>query len=101
MKVRIDKVRNSYLYYTRVWATKACDTTHMGGIGRTLVIAGIVLVLLGLVISLGDRLPIRLGRLPGDIQWRGKNSVFYFPVVTSLLLSVVVSLVIWLFNRLR
>jgi Protein of unknown function (DUF2905) len=40
-----------------------------------------------------------LGRLPGDIVVRGKHSVFYFPVVTSLLLSAVFSLILWLFNR--
>jgi hypothetical protein len=54
---------------------------------------------LGVLISLGERLPVRLGRLPGDIIIRGKQSVFYFPVVTCLLISVVLSLVLWLINR--
>lgn len=73
----------------------------MGGLGRTLVVAGAGIVLLGLVIWFGERLPIRLGRLPGELVWRGKNSVFYFPVITSLLLSAVLSLALWLVNRMR
>jgi hypothetical protein len=69
------------------------------GFGRALIILGIVIVLIGLLVSLGDRLPIRFGRLPGDIVIRGKNSVFYFPLATSILLSVILTLVMWLFNR--
>ena len=69
------------------------------GIGRTLIILGIVILVVGLLVSLGDRLPIRFGRLPGDIVIRGKNSVFYFPLATSILLSVILSFVMWLFNR--
>ncbi len=69
------------------------------GMGRTLIVLGAALVVVGLLFTLGDKLPIRLGRLPGDIEIRGKNSVFYFPVVTCILLSVVLSLVMWLFGR--
>jgi hypothetical protein len=68
-------------------------------VGRTLIFIGLALVVLGLLVSLGEKLPIRLGRLPGDIVVRGKNSVFYFPIVTSLLLSALLSLVMWLFSR--
>ena len=68
-------------------------------LGRMLIAAGLLVALLGVLISLGERLPIRLGRLPGDIIIRGKNSVFYFPLVTSLLFSVLLSLVLWLMNR--
>ena len=64
-----------------------------------LIIIGLFVLLLGLVVSIGERLPIRLGRLPGDIVIRGKNSVFYFPIVTSLLISVVLSVILWLFGR--
>ena len=49
--------------------------------------------------TLGERLPIRIGRLPGDMVWRGKNSVVYFPLVTSILLSVIFSAVLWLIGR--
>ena len=69
------------------------------GIGRMLIVVGAALVVVGLLFTLGDKLPIRLGRLPGDIEIRGKNSVFYFPVVTSILLSVILSLLMWLFGR--
>ena len=67
--------------------------------GRTLIFIGLALVAVGLLISLGEKLPIRFGRLPGDIVVRGKNSVFYFPIVTSLLLSALLSLAMWLFGR--
>jgi len=69
------------------------------GVGRAIIYMGLAIVLIGFLISLGERLPLRFGRLPGDIVYRGKNSVFYFPLTTSILLSVVLSLVFWLFGR--
>ena len=69
------------------------------GIGRTLILAGAALLVIGLLVTFGDKLPIRLGRLPGDIEIRGKNSVFYFPVVTCILLSAALTLVMWLLGR--
>lgn len=71
----------------------------MGGLGRAIIILGIFLVAVGVLISLGDRLPVRFGRLPGDIVYRGKNTTVYFPLMTSILLSVILSLVLWLFSR--
>jgi ribose/xylose/arabinose/galactoside ABC-type transport system permease subunit len=68
-------------------------------LGRMLIALGLLVAALGVLISLGDKLPIRLGRLPGDIILRGKHSVFYFPLVTCLLISLVLSLVLWLINR--
>ncbi len=62
-------------------------------------IFGAVLLAAGLILTFGEKLPIRIGRLPGDIVIRGKNSVFYFPLATSLLLSVLLTLGMWLFNR--
>jgi Protein of unknown function (DUF2905) len=62
-------------------------------------VLGLILVVAGLVVSWGGRLPIRLGRLPGDIVIRGKNGAFYFPVVTCLIVSVVLTLVMWLIGR--
>ena len=67
--------------------------------GRTLIVAGVVLVVVGVLITLGERSPIRFGRLPGDIIIKGKNGAFYFPVVTCLLLSLVLTLVMWIVNR--
>jgi hypothetical protein len=63
-----------------------------------IIIAGVALVVVGLLVSMAGRVT-GLGRLPGDIVVRGKNSVFYFPLGTSILLSVVLSLVLWLFRR--
>ena len=67
--------------------------------GRGLIVLGVVITIVGLLLTFGDKLPIRLGRLPGDIKIEGKNSVFYFPLATSLIVSVVLSLVMWLFHR--
>ena len=64
-----------------------------------LIVLGLMVAAVGVIISLGERLPIRLGHLPGDIIVRGKNSVFYFPLLTCLLISLVVSLVLWVVNR--
>ena len=69
------------------------------GLGRLLITAGLVLVAAGVVVLLLGRLPIRFGRLPGDIYIQGKNSSFYFPVVTCLLISIVLSLVMWILRR--
>ncbi len=71
----------------------------MGLMGRTLIVAGLVLVALGLLLTLGQRLPFKPGRLPGDIVVSGKNTTFYFPVITSLLVSAILTLVLWIFRR--
>ena len=68
-------------------------------LGRTLIVAGAVLIALGVVVILGSHLPIKLGRLPGDINYQGRNGSFHFPIVTCLLLSAILSLVMWLLNR--
>ena len=68
-------------------------------LGRFLISLGVLLVAAGALVLLLGRLPIRPGRLPGDIYIQGKNSTFYFPIVTCLLLSVVLSLVMWIFRR--
>ena len=64
-----------------------------------LIVLGLLVAALGVVVSLAGKLPIRLGRLPGDIVIRGKHSVFYFPLVTCVLISAVLSLILWLMNR--
>lgn len=68
-------------------------------LGRMLIVLGLLVTALGVLVLLGERLPIRLGRLPGDIVIRGKHSVFYIPLVACLLISAVLSLVMWLLNR--
>ena len=67
--------------------------------GRLLIALGLLVAALGVLISLGEKLPLRLGRLPGDIIIRGRHSVFYFPLVTCLAISAILSLVLWLMNR--
>jgi hypothetical protein len=67
--------------------------------GRTLIGLGVLLIVLGLLVTFGERLPMRLGRLPGDIAIRGKHGSFYFPVVTCLVVSAALSLLLWLIGR--
>ncbi|HXY26513.1 MAG TPA: DUF2905 domain-containing protein [Candidatus Acidoferrum sp.] len=69
--------------------------------GRVLLFAGVLLVLLGALFFYAGKLPFRLGRLPGDIIHRGEHSTFYFPIVTCLLLSILLSLALWLFSHFR
>lgn len=70
-------------------------------IGRWLIAIGIVLVVIGGLILLLGRVGFPLGRLPGDILYRGKNTTFYFPLASSILISVVLSLVLFLIGRLK
>jgi hypothetical protein len=70
-------------------------------LGRTLFYVAGVLAVVGVFFYFGGRLPFRLGRLPGDIVREGEHSTFYFPITTSLLLSVGLSLLLWLISRLR
>lgn len=58
-----------------------------------------MVVLAGFVFLAVGKLHLPLGRLPGDIVYRGKNTTFYFPIVTCLVLSVILSLILWLVNR--
>lgn len=66
--------------------------------GKLLIVIGLVIVALGLVLTLAGRIPW-LGNLPGDIAIRRENFSFYFPITTSILISVVLSLLFWLFRR--
>ena len=70
----------------------------MQEIGKTLIIFGIVLVVMGLLLTLMSRVPL-LGRLPGDVYIQRKNFTFYFPVVTSIVISVIISFLSWLWSR--
>lgn len=73
----------------------------MGDLGRALVFLGGLLLVLGLVLILAGKLNLPVGRLPGDIVVRGKNSTFYFPLMTCILLSVLLSLVLYVVGRIR
>jgi hypothetical protein len=69
------------------------------GLGKLLIVAGLFLILAGLLVTFSGRLPLRLGRLPGDIYYQGKNSSFYFPIVTCIVLSALISVVLWIVRR--
>ena len=71
----------------------------MTPLGRILIALGLVMVAVGLLVTFAGRLPFRLGRLPGDIYVQGKNTTFYFPLMTCLLLSVLFSVVMWIVRR--
>jgi hypothetical protein len=68
-------------------------------LGKILIAVGVLFVFFGLLLLLGGRLHLPIGRLPGDIVYRGKNTTFYFPIVTSILVSIVLSLIFWLIGR--
>ena len=70
----------------------------MPGFGRNLIIIGLVIAAIGVAFSFTDRFPW-LGRLPGDISIKRENFSFYFPLATSILLSLVLSLILWLLRR--
>ena len=70
----------------------------MFGLGRILIGLGLLLVVAGGVVMLVGRMGLPLGRLPGDISYKGRNVSFYFPLATCLLLSVELSLVLWLIS---
>ena len=70
----------------------------MAPLSRLLIVCGLVLVAAGIVLALADRIPW-LGRLPGDISIRRENFSFYFPLATCLLVSVLLSIVIWIFRK--
>jgi len=69
--------------------------------GRTLLIAGLILTAAGALLYISPKLPFRLGRLPGDIIHRGENSTFYFPITTSIVVSIAVSFLFWLISQFR
>jgi len=70
-------------------------------LGRLLLILGAAIAAVGSLLYFGARLPFRPGRLPGDIIHRGEHTTVYFPIVTCLVLSIVLSAVLWLFSHLR
>jgi hypothetical protein len=70
-------------------------------LGKSLLVIGIVLVVAGIFLVSGAKLPFRLGRLPGDIAYQGRHGSFYFPVVTCVLLSLALTLLFWLINFFR
>ena len=69
-----------------------------GSLGKTLIICGILLVVLGLILVLGDKIPW-IGRLPGDIYIKRGKFTFYFPLMTSIIISLLLTLLFSLFRK--
>jgi len=67
-------------------------------LGKSLILIGIVIVVIGLILTFGHRIPY-IGRLPGDIYYRKDNFVFYFPLATSIIVSIILSLVLYFLTR--
>jgi hypothetical protein len=70
-------------------------------LGKLLVVFGAVLVVVGIVVMLLGRMNFPLGRLPGDFLYRGKSTTVYFPLATSVVVSVVLSILVWVVSRWR
>ena len=73
----------------------------MTDLGKLLIGLGLVLVVAGVLLTLLGRTNLPLGRLPGDIVYRGKNTTFYFPLATSVVVSVVLSILLYVLGRWR
>lgn len=70
----------------------------MPSLGKSLIVIGLVIALIGVILSLAGRIPW-LGRLPGDIYVKRENFTFYFPLATSIIVSVILSFILWLFRK--
>lgn len=73
----------------------------MSDVGRFLILVGVLLVVAGLVLTLLGKVNLPLGKLPGDIVYRGKNTTVYFPLATSIVVSVLLTLLLWLVGKWR
>jgi ribose/xylose/arabinose/galactoside ABC-type transport system permease subunit len=73
----------------------------MSDLGRIFISLGLLLVVIGLIFIGLNRLNIPIGRLPGDFSWRGRGWSVSFPLATSILLSTVLTLVLWIINHFR
>jgi len=73
----------------------------MTDVGKLLIVLGLVLLVAGIIVTILGKANLPLGRLPGDVVFRGKNTTFYFPLATSLLLSVLLSLLLYVVGRWR
>ena len=70
-------------------------------LGKVLLIFGLIIAGVGVFLMAGAKLPLRLGRLPGDISYHGRHGSVYFPIVTCVILSVVLTLILWIVGAIR
>lgn len=73
----------------------------MRELGKGLLILGLMIAAVGVFLFAGAKLPLRLGRLPGDIVYQGRHSTLYFPIVTCIVLSVALTFVFWIVGAFR
>lgn len=85
----------------RGFALRRLLSTVMTDLGKLLIVLGAALILVGVLLLMVGRLHLPLGRLPGDILYRGKNTTFYFPLATSILLSLLLTLILYFVGRWR
>ncbi|WP_295420415.1 DUF2905 domain-containing protein [Sulfurovum sp.] len=71
----------------------------MAEIGKSIIFIGIIIVVIGIVLSFSDKLPFSLGKLPGDIVYKKEHTTFYFPITTSIIVSIVLSLLFTFFGK--
>ena len=72
----------------------------MSEIAKMLILLGVILIVVGMILLLLQKVPF-LGKLPGDIMVKRENFTFYFPLATSIIISIIVSLILYLINRFR
>ncbi len=84
-----------------VFFGSALKRIPMNELAKAIIGLGLLLVLIGAVLLFAGRIGLPLGRLPGDVVYKGKHVTFFFPIVTCILISVVASLVVYLLSRFR
>jgi hypothetical protein len=91
-------VRGGLPYSSRAWAGGGVNVVELG---KALLGLGLLLALIGGILLLAGRAGLPLGRLPGDFAWRGKNVQVFFPLATSILVSILLTLLFYLISKLR
>lgn len=71
---------------------------NFGGIGKSLIVLGVILIVIGVIVYVGSKIPF-IGRLPGDIYIKRDNFTIYFPLATSILVSIIITLIMYLFRK--
>ena len=71
----------------------------MAEVGKGIIFIGIVIIIIGIILTFSDKLPFTLGKLPGDIVYKKENASFYFPITTSIIISIIISILLYLFGK--
>jgi uncharacterized membrane protein YkgB len=70
----------------------------VGALGKLLILLGVLIVVIGVLLLIGEKIPW-VGRLPGDIMIKKEKFTFYFPITTSILISIILTLLFWIFRK--